>query len=51
MPAWHTNTIAGSSEAPYSPTSGTVIGTPAGLLINIGGKTSTTPATPACSAT
>jgi len=39
VPAWHTSTIAGSSEAPYSPTPGTVTGTPAGLLINIGGKT------------
>ncbi len=39
VPAWHTSTIAGSSEAPYSPTPGIVTGTPAGLLINIGGKT------------
>ena len=39
VPAWHTSTIAGSSEAPYSPTPGTVTGTPAGLLINIGGVT------------
>ena len=39
VPAWHTSTIAGSSEAPYSPTPGTVTGTPAGLLIDIGGKT------------
>jgi L-ascorbate metabolism protein UlaG (beta-lactamase superfamily) len=39
VPAWHTSTIAGSSEAPFSPTSGTVTGTPAGLLINLGGLT------------
>jgi L-ascorbate metabolism protein UlaG (beta-lactamase superfamily) len=39
VPAWHTSTIAGSDEAPYSPTPGTVTGTPAGLLINLGGKT------------
>ncbi len=39
VPAWHTSTIAGSGEAPYSPTPGTVTGTPAGLLINLGGVT------------
>jgi L-ascorbate metabolism protein UlaG (beta-lactamase superfamily) len=39
VPAWHTSTIAGSSGAPYSPTAGTVTGTPAGLVISIGGKT------------
>jgi L-ascorbate metabolism protein UlaG (beta-lactamase superfamily) len=39
VPAWHTSTIAGSAEAPYSPTSGTVTGPPAGLLISIGGVT------------
>jgi L-ascorbate metabolism protein UlaG (beta-lactamase superfamily) len=39
VPAWHTSTIAGSAEAPYSPTPGTVTGTPAGLLINLGGLT------------
>jgi L-ascorbate metabolism protein UlaG (beta-lactamase superfamily) len=39
VPAWHTSTIAGSGEAPYSPTPGTVTGTPAGLLISIGGVT------------
>jgi L-ascorbate metabolism protein UlaG (beta-lactamase superfamily) len=39
VPAWHTSTIAGSAEAPFSPTPGTVIGTPAGLLINLGGLT------------
>jgi L-ascorbate metabolism protein UlaG (beta-lactamase superfamily) len=39
VPAWHTSTIAGSAEAPFSPTPGTVIGTAAGLLINLGGVT------------
>jgi L-ascorbate metabolism protein UlaG (beta-lactamase superfamily) len=39
VPAWHTSTIAGSAEAPYSPTFGTVTGPPAGLMISIGGVT------------
>jgi L-ascorbate metabolism protein UlaG (beta-lactamase superfamily) len=39
VPAWHTSTIAGSAEAPFSPTPGTVIGTASGLLINLGGVT------------
>jgi len=39
VPAWHTSTIPGSVESPFSPTPGTVTGTPAGLLINIGGLT------------
>ena len=39
MPAWHTSTIAGSEEAPFSPTPGIVTGTPAGLVISIGGVT------------
>jgi L-ascorbate metabolism protein UlaG (beta-lactamase superfamily) len=39
VPAWHTSTIAGSAEAPFSPTPGTVTGTPAGLLIDLGGVT------------
>jgi L-ascorbate metabolism protein UlaG (beta-lactamase superfamily) len=39
VPAWHTSTIAGSAESPFSPTPGTVTGTPAGLLINLGGVT------------
>jgi L-ascorbate metabolism protein UlaG (beta-lactamase superfamily) len=39
VPAWHTSTWAGSGEAPYSPTPGTVTGPPAGLVIKIGGKT------------
>jgi L-ascorbate metabolism protein UlaG (beta-lactamase superfamily) len=39
VPAWHTSTIIGSSGFPYSPTTGTVTGPPAGLVISIGGKT------------
>jgi L-ascorbate metabolism protein UlaG (beta-lactamase superfamily) len=39
VPAWHTNTIPGSPEAPYSAEHGITIGIPAGLLINLGGKT------------
>jgi L-ascorbate metabolism protein UlaG (beta-lactamase superfamily) len=39
VPAWHTNTIPGSEEAPFSAESGVAIGTCTGLLINIGGKT------------
>ena len=37
--AFHTNTMPGSSEAPYSPTSGTVVGPAAGLVIHVGGTT------------
>jgi L-ascorbate metabolism protein UlaG (beta-lactamase superfamily) len=39
VPAWHTNTIPGSAEAPFSAEHGTPIGTAAGLVIEIGGKT------------
>jgi L-ascorbate metabolism protein UlaG (beta-lactamase superfamily) len=39
VPAWHTSTVPGSEDRPYSPTSGTVIGTACGVLVNIGGKT------------
>jgi len=39
VPAWHTSTLPGSAESPFSPTSGTVVGIPAGLLINLGGQT------------
>jgi L-ascorbate metabolism protein UlaG (beta-lactamase superfamily) len=39
VPAWHTNTIPGSESAPFSAEDGIPIGVPAGLLINIGGKT------------
>jgi L-ascorbate metabolism protein UlaG (beta-lactamase superfamily) len=39
VPAWHTNTIPGSEEAPFSAEHGIAIGTATGLLINIGGKT------------
>ena len=37
--AWHTSTVPGSDDRPYSPTSGTVIGTACGVVVNIGGKT------------
>jgi L-ascorbate metabolism protein UlaG (beta-lactamase superfamily) len=39
VPAWHTSTVPGSDERPYSPTSGTVIGSACGVLVNLGGKT------------
>ncbi len=39
VPAWHTNTIPGSEEAPFSAEKGIAVGTCAGLLINIGGVT------------
>jgi L-ascorbate metabolism protein UlaG (beta-lactamase superfamily) len=39
VPAWHTNTIPGSEEAPFSAEHGVSIGVPAGLLINLGGET------------
>jgi L-ascorbate metabolism protein UlaG (beta-lactamase superfamily) len=39
VPAWHTSTIPGSAEAPYSAEHGIAIGVATGLLINIGGKT------------
>ncbi len=39
VPAWHTNTIAGSEESPYNAELGIPIGTPAGLIVKLGGKT------------
>ncbi|HEY8082978.1 MAG TPA: metal-dependent hydrolase [Solirubrobacterales bacterium] len=39
VPAWHTSTLPGSSEAPFSAEHGTAVGTATGLLINIGGVT------------
>jgi len=39
VPAWHTNTIPGSDEAPFSAEHGISIGTPSGLIISIGGHT------------
>jgi L-ascorbate metabolism protein UlaG (beta-lactamase superfamily) len=39
VPAWHTNTIPGSDEAPFSAEHGISIGVPTGLLVNIGGLT------------
>ena len=37
--AFHTSTVPGSSDRPFSPTPGTVIGAAAGLIVNLGGKT------------
>jgi L-ascorbate metabolism protein UlaG (beta-lactamase superfamily) len=39
VPAWHTSTLPGSEEAPFSAEHGTAIGTATGLLVNLGGKT------------
>ncbi len=39
VPAWHTNTIPGSAEAPFSAEHGISIGTPAGVLVKIGETT------------
>ncbi len=37
--AFHTNTIPGEGDEPFSAETGVVVGPPAGLVINIGGKT------------
>ncbi len=37
--AFHTSTWPGDADAPFSPIPGTVIGSAAGLVVNIGGKT------------
>ena len=37
--AFHTSTVPGSDEKPYSPTAGTVIGAACGVVVNLGGKT------------
>lgn len=39
VPAWHTNTLPGSAEAPYSAEYGIVLGPPSGLVITIGETT------------
>ena len=39
VPAWHTSTLPGSEEAPFSAEHGISIGTPTGLVIKIGGVT------------
>jgi L-ascorbate metabolism protein UlaG (beta-lactamase superfamily) len=39
VPAWHTNTLPGSEEAPYSAEHGIAIGPAAGLLIKLGETT------------
>lgn len=37
--AWHTSTMPGSADAPFSPTHGTTVGTAAGWVVHIGGTT------------
>jgi L-ascorbate metabolism protein UlaG (beta-lactamase superfamily) len=37
VPAWHTSTLPGSEEAPFSAEHGIPIGTPSGFVIKIGG--------------
>ncbi|HWM63559.1 MAG TPA: metal-dependent hydrolase [Solirubrobacterales bacterium] len=39
VPAWHTNTVPGSEEKPFSAEHGVVMGTAAGLVIKIGETT------------
>jgi L-ascorbate metabolism protein UlaG (beta-lactamase superfamily) len=39
VPAWHTNTVAGSEEQPYSAERGVVMGPAGGLVIKIGETT------------
>jgi L-ascorbate metabolism protein UlaG (beta-lactamase superfamily) len=39
VPAWHTNTLPGSADAPYSAEHGIVLGPPSGLVITIGATT------------
>ncbi len=39
VPAWHTSTLPGSEEAPFSAEHGISLGTPAGFVIEIGGTT------------
>jgi L-ascorbate metabolism protein UlaG (beta-lactamase superfamily) len=39
VPAWHTNTMPGGGDNPFSAETGVPVGVPAGLVISIGGKT------------
>jgi len=39
VPAWHTNTVPGSEESPFSAEHGIAIGPAAGLVIKLGGTT------------
>jgi L-ascorbate metabolism protein UlaG (beta-lactamase superfamily) len=39
VPAWHTNTLPGNPDAPYSAEHGIVLGPPAGLVIKVGETT------------
>ncbi|HVQ59907.1 MAG TPA: metal-dependent hydrolase [Solirubrobacterales bacterium] len=38
VPAWHTSTLPGSEEAPFSAEHGIAIGTAAGVVVELGGK-------------
>ncbi|HEX6665992.1 MAG TPA: metal-dependent hydrolase [Solirubrobacterales bacterium] len=38
VPAWHTSTLPGSAEAPFSAEHGIPIGTAAGVVVELGGK-------------
>lgn len=39
VPAWHTSTLPGSTDQPFSSEHGVVVGTAAGLIIELGGLT------------
>ena len=39
VPAWHTSTLPGSEEAPFSAEHGIALGTPSGFVIKLGGLT------------
>ncbi|HET7416634.1 MAG TPA: metal-dependent hydrolase [Solirubrobacterales bacterium] len=39
VPAWHTSTLPGSEEAPFSAEHGIAIGTPSGFIVKLGGVT------------
>jgi L-ascorbate metabolism protein UlaG (beta-lactamase superfamily) len=39
VPAWHTSTLPGSGEAPFSAEEGTPVGVPAGFVVKFGGQT------------
>ena len=51
VPAWHTTPLPGSEERRSAPSTGSRSAPPAGLLINIGGKTVYHAGDTACSAT
>jgi L-ascorbate metabolism protein UlaG (beta-lactamase superfamily) len=39
VPAWHTSTLPGAADDPFSAEKGTPVGTGAGMVIEVGGKT------------